>query len=61
MVRKREIASHKKSKKTSAVRTKPPQETIKIWLDSDVLERFQSTGPGWQRRINRVLKHAKVG
>jgi uncharacterized protein (DUF4415 family) len=30
-------------------------------LDRDVIERFRSTGSGWQSRINEVLRKAKVG
>jgi uncharacterized protein (DUF4415 family) len=39
---------------------KPPRETIRIWLDRDVIGRFRFTGSGWQSRINEVLKRAKV-
>jgi uncharacterized protein (DUF4415 family) len=31
-----------------------------IRLDPDVLEKFRATGPGWQSRINAVLKAAKI-
>ncbi|WP_231100641.1 BrnA antitoxin family protein [Gluconobacter potus] len=27
-------------------------------LDQDVLEKFKSTGPGWQTRINEALRRA---
>ena len=27
-------------------------------IDADVLARFQATGPGWQNRINRILREA---
>ena len=37
-----------------------PKETIRIWLDSDVIEHFRATGPDWQNRINDVLKTVKV-
>lgn len=29
-----------------------------IRLDPDVLEKFRSEGPGWQSRINEVLRRA---
>lgn len=29
-----------------------------VRLDSDVIEKFRSTGPGWERRINDVLRKA---
>lgn len=31
-----------------------------IRLDPDVIEKFRATGPGWQSRINEVLKKARV-
>ncbi|WP_297975944.1 BrnA antitoxin family protein [uncultured Amaricoccus sp.] len=31
-----------------------------IRLDPDVLEKFRATGPGWQSRINDILKKARV-
>jgi uncharacterized protein (DUF4415 family) len=27
-------------------------------VDADVLAAFKATGPGWQTRINAVLRHA---
>ncbi len=29
---------------------------VNIRLDADVLESFKATGPGWQTRINKVLR-----
>jgi uncharacterized protein (DUF4415 family) len=50
------------SKEAKAIRRQiVPQETIRIWLDRDVIERFRSTGSGWQGRINDVLRKARVG
>lgn len=38
----------------------PTKERIGLRLDSDVVEHFRKTGPGWQSRINDVLaKHVK--
>jgi hypothetical protein len=31
---------------------------VSIRLDRDVLEHFQSGGPGWQERINEALRGA---
>jgi uncharacterized protein (DUF4415 family) len=31
-----------------------------IRLDAEVIEKFRATGPGWQSRINAVLKAAKL-
>jgi uncharacterized protein (DUF4415 family) len=32
------------------------KQQITLRLDRDVIERFRATGPGWQVRINEVLK-----
>jgi uncharacterized protein (DUF4415 family) len=37
-----------------------PKVSTTIRLDADVIEKFRATGPGWQSRINAVLKAAKV-
>jgi uncharacterized protein (DUF4415 family) len=34
------------------------KEMVSIRLDRDVLEHFQSGGPGWQERINEALRGA---
>lgn len=36
-----------------------PKVSTTIRLDADVLEKFRATGPGWQSRINAILKAAK--
>ncbi|HEY2248337.1 MAG TPA: BrnA antitoxin family protein [Bradyrhizobium sp.] len=43
-------------KKTAA----PPgvREQVTLRIDQDVLEHFQSGGPGWQDRINEALRKA---
>lgn len=33
---------------------------LTLRLDLDVIEKFRATGPGWQARMNDVLKAAKV-
>ena len=35
-----------------------PKEALNIRLDSDVLDHFRRTGPGWQTRINAALRKA---
>ncbi|MDF2117997.1 BrnA antitoxin family protein [Roseiarcaceae bacterium H3SJ34-1] len=37
-----------------------PKRAVSIRLDNDVLEKFKATGPGWQSRMNEVLRKAKV-
>lgn len=36
------------------------EEQVSLRLDKDVLVRFRATGPGWQTRINEVLKTANI-
>ena len=35
-----------------------PKEQISVRLDSDVLAALRASGPGWQARINQVLRKA---
>lgn len=39
----------------------PTKQQVTLRLDRDVVERFRSTGAGWQSRINEALRKAKVG
>jgi uncharacterized protein (DUF4415 family) len=34
------------------------KEQVTLRIDQDVLEHFQSNGPGWQERINAALRKA---
>lgn len=34
------------------------RETVSLRIDKDVLEHFQEQGPGWQDRLNAVLRAA---
>lgn len=50
---------------TKAVETPPKpvalpgvKELVSLRIDQDVLEHFQSDGPGWQDRINDALRKA---
>ena len=38
----------------------PIKAAITLRLDPDVLDKFKSTGPGWQSRMNEALRQAKV-
>ncbi|MGB8366592.1 MAG: BrnA antitoxin family protein [Rhizomicrobium sp.] len=38
----------------------PTKEQVTLRLDRDVVERFRATGAGWQKRINEVLRKARV-
>ena len=37
-----------------------PKKSVHLRLDQDVIDKFKATGPGWQTRINKALKAAKV-
>jgi uncharacterized protein (DUF4415 family) len=39
-------------------RLENPKRHVSLRLDPDILETFRATGPGWQRRINTVLRKA---
>jgi uncharacterized protein (DUF4415 family) len=35
-----------------------PKKAISLRVDADVLEKFKSSGPGWQGRMNEALRKA---
>jgi uncharacterized protein (DUF4415 family) len=37
-------------------RAQTPKHLVSLRLDPDIVERFRATGPGWQSRINAVLR-----
>ncbi|MCX7568338.1 BrnA antitoxin family protein, partial [Sulfitobacter sp. F26169L] len=37
-------------------RSASPKVPVSIRLDQDVIAKFKATGPGWQTRINEVLR-----
>ena len=39
----------------------PTKQQVTLRLDRDVIERFRSTGRGWQGRVNEALRKAKTG
>lgn len=51
-------ASIKRTRGRPAIES--PKAHVSLRLDQDVLDKFKSTGKGWQSRINDVLKAAKV-
>jgi len=42
-------------------RVDTPLQQISIRLEPEVIAKFKATGKGWQKRVNDVLKRAKVG
>ena len=51
---------HENGKLVSRGRPKSahPKQAISLRVDADVLERFKAEGPGWQSRMNEVLRKA---
>jgi len=39
-------------------RSENPKESVKLRIDADVLAKFRESGPGWQTRINGILRAA---
>lgn len=35
-----------------------PKQAVKLRIDPEVIDHFRNTGPGWQSRINEVLRKA---
>ena len=33
-----------------------PKKAVSIRLDADIVERLQADGPGWQTRVNDILR-----
>ena len=51
-----EASNIKRSRGRPAVAVKRP--TLNMRVDADVLQAFKATGPGWQTRINALLRAA---
>ena len=47
-------------RKPGRPRVPNPKQAVSLRLDPDVLAKFRATGPGWQRRMNDVLKNAQL-
>lgn len=41
-------------------RPRSGKNVVSLRLDPEVIAKFRATGPGWQARMNDVLKAAKV-
>jgi uncharacterized protein (DUF4415 family) len=39
-------------------RIENPKEAVKLRIDADILAKFRESGPGWQTRINGILRAA---
>jgi uncharacterized protein (DUF4415 family) len=54
-------AEYEASKRRPGERGKqvaPTKKLVSLRLSADVLEHFRATGPGWQTRIDEILKRA---
>jgi uncharacterized protein (DUF4415 family) len=51
------IAGMKPSVRARGAQKKPTKLLVSLRLDPDIFERFRSTGPGWQARINDTLRN----
>jgi len=38
-----------------------PKRQVTIRLDSDLIDRLRQSGPGWQSRVNEILRKAVAG
>jgi uncharacterized protein (DUF4415 family) len=45
-------------KKGGRPRSENPKQAVKLRIDADVLAKFRESGPGWQTRINGILRAA---
>lgn len=52
------IADTMRKKVGGRPRSANPKVAVSLRLDQDVVEKFRATGPGWQTRINRILRQA---
>ncbi|MER8830800.1 BrnA antitoxin family protein [Mesorhizobium sp. M0938] len=41
-------------------RTEKPKVRTSIYLSQEVIDKFKATGPGWQTRIDEVLKGTRL-
>ncbi len=56
------VSAYWKAATITRGRGRPPvpvkRPTLNMRVDADVLDAFKATGPGWQTRINAVLRDA---
>ncbi|MBS9721113.1 BrnA antitoxin family protein [Tianweitania sp. BSSL-BM11] len=64
---KRDLGRLSSDQSSTPVKRKPgrppvpnPKQAVSLRLEPEVLEKFRATGAGWQRRMNDVLKAAKL-
>lgn len=52
------LAERRERLRQRGLQLAPTKQQVTLRLDRDVLAKFRGTGPGWQARINAVLKAA---
>ncbi|MBF0169161.1 MAG: BrnA antitoxin family protein [Alphaproteobacteria bacterium] len=57
-VGKRMIMRMKPAKRGRGPQKAPTKEHISVRLDSDLVAHFRAIGPGWQTRLNALLRKA---
>jgi len=55
-----EIAEKMRRNVGGRPKSENPKRPISIRLDQDVIAKFKATGPGWQSRINEVLRKSAI-
>ena len=51
-------AAHLDAARVGRPKSERPKQPVNLRLDADVLAHFRAGGPGWQSRINAVLRKA---
>ena len=54
------LAERRERLRVRGLQRAPTKQQVTLRLDPDVLAKFRGTGPGWQARINAVLKAARL-
>jgi uncharacterized protein (DUF4415 family) len=52
------MREHRRSRGERGPQKAPTKKLVSLRLDQDVLERAKAGGPGWQTRINDILREA---
>ena len=52
------MREHRRSRGERGPQKAPTKKLVSLRLDQDVLERAKAGGPGWQTRINEILREA---
>lgn len=50
------LAASRRRREQLQRRNLPAERNVSLRIDAEVLERFRATGPGWQARMNAVLR-----